>query len=169
METTALSASWCLMLLAAHPEWLSCALTEVLDVCSNNLPDAEMLRSMKTLNMVIQEAPDLNVKGIQVPKGINIHVPIPVLHQHPDLWGADVHRFNPERFTQGTTGACKFPQAYMPFGVGTRICAGQHFAMAELKVILSLVLSRSPAYRHSPVFRLVIEPEHGVYLHFRRV
>ncbi|RWW38057.1 hypothetical protein BHE74_00056745, partial [Ensete ventricosum] len=34
------------------------------------------------------------------------------------------------------------PHAYIPFGSGTRTCAGQNFAMVELKVILSLLLSK---------------------------
>uniref|UniRef100_A0A803NIJ9 Cytochrome P450 n=1 Tax=Cannabis sativa TaxID=3483 RepID=A0A803NIJ9_CANSA len=68
----------------------------------------------------------------------------------------------------------KFPQAYMPFGVGTRICIGQNMAMTELKVVLSLILSKfsfsvSPAYRHSAVFGVVIESEHGVNLQVRRI
>ena len=67
---------------------------------------------------------------------------------------------------------CKTPQAYMPFGLGSCVCVGQHFTMIELKVILSLILSKfcfslSPAYQHSPTFRLVIVPEHGVTLRVR--
>ncbi|PRQ57136.1 putative unspecific monooxygenase [Rosa chinensis] len=50
----------------------------------------------------------------------------------------------------------------MPFGVGARICVGQHLAMTELKVIMSLILSKfsfslSPTYQHCPAFKLVIE------------
>ncbi|KAL2536629.1 Cytochrome [Forsythia ovata] len=188
-ETTAISASWCLMLLAAHPEWQARARAEVLEICGLRFPAADTLRSLKTLTMVILETlrlyppvayvvrealQDVIFKGIHIPKGINIQIPIPVLHQDPDLWDSNVHQFNPERFAGGIAGACKIPQAYMPFGLGTRTCAGQHFAMAELKVILSLILSKfsfslSPAYQHSPVFRLVIQPEHGVNLHFEKL
>ncbi|KAL3537100.1 hypothetical protein ACH5RR_000466 [Cinchona calisaya] len=188
-ETTALSASWCLMLLAKHPEWQARVRAEVLEVCRHNPPGADELRSMKLLNMVTQEAlrlyppsaflarealQDINLKGILVPKGINIQVPVAFLHQHPELWGTDAHTFNPERFADGIARACKIPQAYMPFGAGSRICVGQHFAMTELKVILSLVLSQfsfslSPTYRHSPAFQLVIKPQYGVKLHVRRL
>ncbi|GJU92804.1 cytochrome P450 714C2-like protein [Tanacetum coccineum] len=173
-ETTATSVSWCLMLLAKYPEWQSRCRTEVLDICRDKLPDMTMLQSMKTLTMVIQEAlrlyppvaftvrealKDIKFRNILIPKGINVQTVIPMLHQHPELWGPDVYEFKPERFAEGTKGACKIPQAYMPFGMGPRICAGQHFAMTELKVILALVLSRfsfslSPTYRHSPTFSL---------------
>ena len=68
--------------------------------------------------------------------------PLPILQQHYDLWGPNAHKFNPKRFAHEIVGACKTPQAYMPFRVGSCVCAGQHFAMTELKVILSLILSK---------------------------
>lgn len=130
----------------------------------------ETLRLFPPTVFVVRTAlEDIEFKGIMIPKGMNMQIPIPILHRDRDLWGPDAHKFDPERFAHGIVGACKTPQAYMPFGVGSRVCAGQHFAMTELKVILSLVLSKfcfslSPAYRHSPVFRLVIVPENGVCL-----
>ncbi|KAK2991837.1 hypothetical protein RJ640_025743 [Escallonia rubra] len=188
-DTTATSVSWCLVLLASHPDWQARTRTEVHDICGDNLPDANMLRSMKTLTMVIQETlrlyppiadmvretmQDVSLNGIQIPKGVNLQISRPTLHRDPDLWGPDAHQFNPKRFSDGLKGACTSPHVYMPFGAGTRVCAGQHFAMAELKVILSQIVSRfsftlSPSYRHSPAFRLVIKPEHGVHLHIRKL
>lgn len=188
-ETTAIAASWSLMLLAAHPDWQARVRAEVLERCGDGLPDADMLRSMKTLTMVIHEAlrlfppaifitretlEDITLKDILIPKGTTIRIPISMLHRQHAVWGPDAHKFNPERFAQGIVGACKTPQAYMPFGAGPRICAGQHFAMTELKVILSLILSKfcfllSPAYLHSPAFRLLVVPEHGVILRMRKV
>lgn len=128
----------------------------------------ETLRLYPPVAYVVREAlQDIHFKGLNIPRGANIQVPIPRMHQDQVLWGSDAHHFKPERFGNGVSGACKIPQAYMPFGYGSRTCAGQHFAMAELKVILSLILSKfrcslSPAYHHSPVFRLAIQPQHGV-------
>ncbi|KAL5057632.1 hypothetical protein RYX36_029236 [Vicia faba] len=188
-ETTAVTASWCLMLLATYQDWQDRARAEVLEVCRNCNLDASMLRSMKTLTTVIQETlrlyppaafvvrtvfQDINIKGIKIPKGMNIQIPISILQQDIGLWGSDAYKFNPERFANGVLGACKIPQAYMPFGIGARVCAGQHFAMMELKVVLSLVLSKfrfslSSSYCHSPAFRLVIEPGEGVVLNMTRI
>ncbi|XVE74147.1 hypothetical protein DITRI_Ditri11bG0175600 [Diplodiscus trichospermus] len=188
-ETTATTASWTLMLLAAHPDWQARVRSEVLETCKGSLPDVDALGNMKMLTMTIQETlrlyppatfvirqafEDIDFKGITIPKDMNIQIPISILQQSLELWGHDTHEFNPERFANGVAGSCKIPQAYMPFGVGSRICAGQHFAIAELKVALSLLLSRfsfylSPAYLHSPAFRLVIQPEHGICLHVKRV
>ncbi|KAF2312643.1 hypothetical protein GH714_039357 [Hevea brasiliensis] len=183
-ETTAITASWTLMLLAAHPDWQARARAEVLEICKDKIPDAQMLRSMKILTMVIQETlrlyppsmfvirealEDIKLKNIMVPKGMDIQIPVAILHRNPDIWGPDADQFNPERFATS-----KNAQAYMPFGIGARTCAGQHFAKAELKVILSLILSKfglslSPAYIHSPAFRLVVQPENGVNLYVRRI
>lgn len=130
----------------------------------------ETLRLFPPTPLAMREAlEDIKFKDITLPKGIIMEIPIPVLHRNRELWGLDAHKFNPERFAHGVLGACKNPQAYIPFGVGSRVCVGQHFAMTELKVILSLILSKfcfslSPAYRHSPASRLIVEPEHGVSL-----
>jgi cytochrome P450 len=117
---------------------------------------------------------DINIKGIEVPKGMNIQIPISILQHDIDLWGPDAHEFNPERFANGVIGSCKIPQAYMPFGIGPRVCPGQHLAMIELKVILSLILpkfrfSLSSSYVHSPVYRLLIAPGKGVVLNMTRI
>ncbi|KAJ6976104.1 cytochrome P450 714C2-like [Populus alba x Populus x berolinensis] len=184
-ETTAVSATWCLMLLAANQEWQDRVRAEVLEVCGSGcLPDADMLRKMKQLNMVIQEAlrlyppvavvsreafKEMKFGGITIPKGVNVWTMVLTLHTDPEVWGPDAYRFNPDRFAKGITGACKLPHLYMPFGVGPRMCLGQNLAIAELKILIALILSQfslslSPKYIHSPALRLVIEPERGVDL-----
>ncbi|XP_022764621.1 cytochrome P450 714C2-like [Durio zibethinus] len=188
-ETTAVSATWTLMLLASNPEWQDKARAEVLEICGGELPDADMLRQMKILTMVINESLRLyppvpimsrellgNMKfgDIHVPKGVTVWTLALALHQDPDIWGPDADIFNPERFANGVAGACKLPHVYMPFGIGPRICLGQNFAMAELKILLALILSNfklslSPKYIHSPTIRLATEPEHGVNLLLKKL
>lgn len=48
-EVTGIAAIWGLMLLAAHPEWQARARAEILEVCGNKTPDAEMLGKMKVV------------------------------------------------------------------------------------------------------------------------
>jgi cytochrome P450 len=108
--------------------------------------------------------------GVRVPAGVSVYVPVSTVHLDPALWGADAREFRPGRFA----AARPPPHAYLPFGAGARTCLGQGFAMAELKVLLALVVSRfelsvSPAYVHSPALRLIVEPEHGVRLVVRSV
>ncbi|KAF8394786.1 hypothetical protein HHK36_018722 [Tetracentron sinense] len=183
-ETTAVSATWSLMLLASSPEWQARVRAEVLEICGGHMPDADMLRRMKLLTMVIHESlrlyppvtvlsreafKDMKFGDVHVPKGVNLWTLLVTLHQDPEIWGPDADKFNPERFANGITGACKLPYVYMPFGVGPRVCLGQNLAIIELKILLSLILSNfsfslSPNYRHSPALRLVIQPEYGVDL-----
>ena len=135
----------------------------------------ETLRLYPPAVFVMREVlQDIEFKGVMIPKGTNIQIPVATLHQITDLWGPGAHLFNPERFATGVLGACKHPQAYLPFGVGSCTCVGQHFAMTELKIVLSLILSKfifslSPAYQHSPVTRMVLEPEHGICLYVKEI
>ncbi|XP_038980808.1 cytochrome P450 714D1-like [Phoenix dactylifera] len=188
-ETTAVTATWCLMLLALHQEWQDRARAEVMEVCGRRLPDFDMINKMRTLTMVIQETlrvfppvtfvvrealRDMKLGNLHVPQGVNLWIPVWTMHRDPALWGPDAHEFKPERFARGITGACGNPHVYMPFGMGARTCVGQYFAMVELKIILSLILSKfafslSPRYRHSPTFRLIIEPEFCLPLIMRKV
>ncbi|KAA8550472.1 hypothetical protein F0562_002156 [Nyssa sinensis] len=183
-ETTAVSATWCLMLLAANPEWQARVRAEALEVCGGQMPDYDMIRKMKQLSMVINESlrlyppvavvsrealKDMKFGNINVPKGVNLWTLVVTLHTDPEIWGPDAYNFNPDRFANGITGACKLPHLYMPFGVGPRVCLGQNLALVELKILISLILSNfsfslSPKYVHSPALNLVIEPGHGVDL-----
>ncbi|KAJ0985343.1 hypothetical protein J5N97_003699 [Dioscorea zingiberensis] len=187
-ETTATSVSWCLMLLACHPKWQAQARAEVIKLCQGQFPNADMLRKMKTVTMVIQESlrlypptafvtreafKDVKLGELNVPKGISLVIPTSIMHHEQEIWGPDANEFNPDRFLHGISGACKSPHAYMPFGLGSRTCVGQNLAMVEMKIILSRILSNfsfllSPNYVHSPAFRLTIEPQFGVPLIFKR-
>jgi cytochrome P450 len=49
-ETTAITATWCLMLLATHPEWQDRARAEALEACSGGTAiDFNTLRQLKTV------------------------------------------------------------------------------------------------------------------------
>lgn len=198
-ETSAVTATWCLMLLAAHPDWQDKARAEVLDVLGTGTgtgagdplaPDFEAVSRMKTLGMVVQETlrlfppssfvvreafRDMSLGARRVPRGTYIFVPVSAMHHDAASWGPTARRFDPGRFRDGVAAACKHPQAsFMPFGLGARTCLGQNLAIVEVKTLLAVVLARfqfalSPDYRHSPAFRLIIEPEFGLRLLVRRV
>ncbi|XP_011015063.1 PREDICTED: cytochrome P450 714C2-like [Populus euphratica] len=188
-EGTAISAMWGLMLLASNPEWQARARSEVKQVCGGHLPNFNMLGKMKVLKMVILEVlrlyppvalvsrralQDVKLCDMQVPKGVNIWIWAPALHRDPDLWGPDADKFNPERFIDGVSGACKSSHAYIPFGVGARLCPGNKLGMIQLKVLLAMILSNfnlsiSTNYRHSPTLGLLLEPEHGVNLVIQKI
>ena len=135
----------------------------------------EVLRLFPGVAFVSRQAlKDVNLGNILVPKGVNIWIWLPAIHQDPDLWGFDAEKFNPERFANGILGACKFPNAYIPFGVGNRTCPGQYLAITEMKILFTIILSHfslsiSPNYRHSPRLNLLLEPEYGVNLILKKI
>lgn len=112
---------------------------------------------------------DLRIGDLIVPKGVHIWVSFPALHRDTENWGANANEFKPERFADGVSESCKYPHAYMPFGFGSRMCIGQAFAMLQLKLVLCHLISKfsfelSPRYRHSPVYKMLLKPEHGIQL-----
>ena len=46
-ETTAVSATWCLMLLASNQEWQDRVRAEALSICGGGIPNIDMIRKMK--------------------------------------------------------------------------------------------------------------------------
>ncbi|KAF7819943.1 cytochrome P450 714A1-like [Senna tora] len=187
-ETTALLATWTLILLAKHPQWQQRVRSEIQETYSHMslhcFRDMHKFPKLKSLTMVIQESlrlygpavtasrealEEMKVGELVVPKGVNMWFFIPSLHRDPQIWGEDACEFKPERFAGGVSEACKYPQAYIPFGFGSRICLGQNFAVIQAKIILSLMLSRfsfsvSPNYRHSPAYRMLLVPKFGAPL-----
>ncbi|KAJ9188992.1 hypothetical protein P3X46_000335 [Hevea brasiliensis] len=168
----ALAAVWGLMLLASHPEWQDRARSEVLEL---KMVIQEVLRLYPAVTLATREAmQDVKLGDLQVPKGMGIWIWLLSLHRDPELWGPDADTFNPERFINGVTGACKSSQAYIPFGLGARVCPGQNLAVIELKVFFAVILSKfkftiSPNYQHSPTYGLLLEPEHGVNLLIQKI
>ena len=130
----------------------------------------ESLRLYPPVSVVSREAlKDMKFGDIKIPQGVNVWTLVTTLHTDPEIWGPDSYKFNPDRFANGITGACKLPHLYVPFGVGPRVCLGQNLALVELKILISMILANfsfsiSPRYKHSPALHLVIEPGNGVDL-----
>ncbi|KAL0323974.1 UNVERIFIED_CONTAM: cytochrome [Sesamum calycinum] len=156
-ETSAVSASWCLMLLASNPEWQTRVRDEVEEVCQGRIPDIDMLLAYADSrnNAPIPSGPYPGKGGVQ---------------RREDRCLELIQK----RFENGIAGACKSPNAYMPFGFGQRVCVGQHLAMVELKLLMALILTNfsftlSPNYVHSPVMKTIIEPKHGVQIMVKKL
>ncbi|KAH9324592.1 hypothetical protein KI387_004770, partial [Taxus chinensis] len=145
-ESTAMSAMWTMMLLSLNPNWQERIRTEVMEITQGRIPDAEMLFKMKNMSMVLSESmrlypaasytlrqakQDMQMGDILVPKGTSVWFDILGLHHDPDLWGADVNEFKPERFEFGISNACNHSMSFLPFGFGQRVCVAQNMANIE--------------------------------------
>ena len=103
-----------------------------------------------------------------LPPNLELAIPFLAVHYDPEIWGQDAQLFKPERFSEGVSKATNNNLgAFLPFGLGPRICAGFNFATTEAKIALSMILQRytftlSPTYVHSPFQYLTIRSQHGV-------
>uniref|UniRef100_A0A0D9VDJ3 Cytochrome P450 n=1 Tax=Leersia perrieri TaxID=77586 RepID=A0A0D9VDJ3_9ORYZ len=189
-QTTTNLLTWATVLLAMHPEWQERARREVLDVCggAGELPTKEHLPKLKTLGMIISETlrlyppavatirrakVDVQLSdGCMIPRDMELLIPIMAIHHDTRYWGPDAAQFNPGRFANGATKAAKHPLAFIPFGLGSRMCIGQNLARLEAKLTMAILLQRfeirtSPNYVHAPTVLMLLYPQYGAPLIFR--
>jgi unspecific monooxygenase len=81
-------------------------------------------------------APD-TIAGRPVKKHDAILIAPWLLHRHEKLW-RDPNAFIPARFMAPTPPPDRF--AYLPFGVGARVCIGAHFALVEATLVLAKLI-----------------------------
>jgi unspecific monooxygenase len=81
-------------------------------------------------------APD-TVAGNPVRKNDVILIAPWLLHRHEKRW-RDPNAFIPSRFVSPAPRPDRF--AYLPFGVGARICIGAHFALVEATLALAKLI-----------------------------
>ena len=72
--------------------------------------------------------------GEEVPAGSLVVMAPWILHRHRKRW-AHPERFDPTRFLPGAPPPDRF--AYLPFGVGPRVCIGAQFALIEATLVLA--------------------------------
>lgn len=183
-ETTANSITWSLFLLSQSPEWRARVQAEAdreLDGDVEGL--AERLVETRA---VIDEAnrlyppiaaisraalaPD-ELAGEPIRGGTMVVIAPYVLHRHRALW-ADPDAFDPNRFLDGARERIdRF--AYLPFGVGPRICIGATFALQEASIVVATVmrhftLELAPGHAVWPVHRVTVRPSGGLPMIVRR-
>jgi cytochrome P450 len=149
-ETTATALFWTLYLLALDPATQQQVADEVKGVAAAGALDIERL---KLTRAVIDETmrlyppafliaraaigPD-TVAGRTIRKGDVILIAPWILHRHEKLW-REPNAFVPARFMPGAPPPDRF--AYLPFGVGPRICIGAHFALVEATIALAKLIA----------------------------
>lgn len=76
--------------------------------------------------------------GISLPSGTKIYISPWVVHRDARFFEEPLH-FQPERFLPGASKH-RPPLAYLPFGAGSRMCLGMHFAQLEGTLALASLI-----------------------------
>ncbi|CAN7942018.1 unnamed protein product, partial [Ixodes hexagonus] len=161
-DTTAVTTAFVMYFLAKYPQEQDRVFRELTGVFpeKNQELTFDGVHRLKRLDMVISEVlrlypplaffvtrvckEDTTVMGQFFPAGVNVMVPPWHIHRSPDVW-QDPLKFEPERFSEGRSAP--HPVAYLPFGLGPRMCIGKKFALLQLKLAVCRVLQ---AYRITP-------------------
>ncbi|XP_077228194.1 cytochrome P450 CYP72A616-like [Tasmannia lanceolata] len=183
-ETTSVLLTWTIVLLAMNPSWQEKAREEVLQICGKSKPNSESINQFKIVTMILYEVLRLyppitmhfrhaykriQLGEISLPAGVDVLLPVLLIHHDPEVWGKDAEEFKPERFCEGVSKAAKDQIAFFPFGWGPRICIGQNFAMIEVKMTMAMILQHfsfelSPSYTHAPSSIVSLKPQHGAQI-----
>ncbi|KAI9264403.1 cytochrome P450 [Phascolomyces articulosus] len=159
-DTTANALSFAAYYLAVNPDVQQKAREESIRVLGDDpkdiIPNAEQLKEMPYINMVMKEVlrmdgpaatvvvreatQDTDLCGVFIPKGARLQLDIYQLHHNPTVWN-NPEKFDPERFAPGGEAEHN-GLAWMPFSQGSRQCIGMNFSLAEQRVMLSMLLRK---------------------------
>ncbi len=160
-ETTATALLWWSWLMASHPQAQARAVAEIDAVLGGRPPGADALQALPWLGATLKESMrlyppvaammtrrltrDTELGGVQLPARTLVRVTPWLLHRDPRWWPQMPEAFWPQRFMPATESWTPDPiprGAYIPFGLGPRVCLGQHFAQLEMTLIAAQLLQR---------------------------
>ena len=176
-ETTAVALFWALYLVATKTGVEDHIADEVMSLDLGPDGAAEALPRLVYTRAVVQEALRLYppaftmarqarhadiAGGIAIPAGAVVMIAPWVLHRHRRLWDQP-ERFDPARFLPGAPPPERC--AYLPFGMGQRVCIGAQFALTEATLVLAAMIrafhiERADAEPVVPVAIVTTQPDH---------
>lgn len=161
-ETTALTLTWTLYLLAQNPEADARLGAEIQAVLGDRPATSADMAQLPYTENVIREAMRLyppaygfgrkavaatELGGYPIPAGSMVFV-VPWVTHRDARYFPEPEAFRPERWTPAFRE--QLPRfAYFPFGGGPRVCIGAAFAMLEAVLVLATLRQR---------FRFILEP-----------
>lgn len=185
-ETTATSTTWALYFLSRDPEAYRRWKEDVVALGPEK-PSADNTNKLVWTRGVFREAlriyppafavdriamEPLQLGDYHFERLSSFIIPIHAIHHNPALW-PDPERFDPSRFAPELES--KRPRAaFMPFGIGPRVCIGAMFAELEALLLLGQIAQR---FEFEPVdtqpigpnVRTVLRPERPVLLRVRKI
>jgi len=172
-ETTSTALTWAIYLLSQSQEWQERVRAE--SDRELGLPEGAVDRLVET-RAVLDEAMRLyppivgitrtadltdELGGDRVERGTLVVISPYVLHRHRLLWD-DPDTFDPGRFLSGASRKID-RYAYLPFGIGPRMCIGAGFALHQATLALASIvrdftLALAPGQSVWPLLRFTLRP-----------
>ncbi|XP_071950289.1 cytochrome P450 2J4-like [Antedon mediterranea] len=156
-ETTACTIMWIIIYLVNFPEVQTKVQQEIDEVLGQEKkPTWNSRHSLPYLEATIFEvqrlsnagplfgrlcAEDVKLNGYTIPAGTSIITSVWSVHRNPDNW-EEPSEFRPERFLSDDLSSIKRKEAFMPYGAGRRICAGELMARMELFLFMANLVQR---------------------------
>ncbi|XP_022915872.2 cytochrome P450 4C1-like [Onthophagus taurus] len=188
-DTTTAAVSWCLLLLANHPDIQEKVYQELKSVLQGKTAPASIsdLNKLSYLECCVKEAlrlypsvpvigrkltEDVVIDGYEIPKETDANLHIYKVHRNPDIY-PNPDKFDPDRFLPENSSK-RHPYAYVPFSAGPRNCIGQKFAIYEEKTMIASIIN---AYKVLPVdsldsltlvFEVILRPINGINLKLQK-
>lgn len=179
-ETSASVLTWVFFLLSQRPEIVARIRDEVDALCGDGPVTIEHAKRVPMIKQVFKETMrlyppitflprvatrDTVLGGRKVKRGTMLMVAPWTIHRHQKLW-KNPELFDPDRFSAEREHEIT-PGAFLPFGVGPRVCVGAAFATLEAALIIARLTRRYDftaldAASVRPVARLTTRPRHEI-------
>jgi len=185
-ETTANALAWTLFLLSEYPWAFDAVAQEVDAALGRRAPVPEDLAHLHVARMTLEESmrlyppvpflsrealgPD-RIGDVEIAPGTVVVVAPWLVHRHRLLW-REPDLFEPQRFAPERRAS--IPRfAYLPFGLGSRVCIGSVFAIQEALLALVMIVQRFrphllPGAPVEPVARVTLRPAQGLPMRLER-
>ncbi|KAF2260654.1 cytochrome P450 monooxygenase-like protein [Lojkania enalia] len=171
-DTTAISLNHLLVDLAASPEtqdwiaeeiryylpeddtseWayktfpkLKRCLAVVMESLRINHPLGQLVKQTGNFSQTIR----VGSRNITIPPGTAVHLSLAAMHTHPQYWGENSLKWNPNRFISIPSGAemsfeneilaSDTQEHFLPWATGQRVCPGKKFSQVELVATLAFI------------------------------
>jgi cytochrome P450 len=179
-ETTALTLAWAWYLLSQNPAAAQSMYENVDSLLSGRLPTMDDIAQLSEVEYVVLEAlrlyPAIHAIGREAlvdtelgdfycPRGTTLFMS-PWAAQRNSHYFPNPDTFQPSRWRNGLEK--RLPRgAFFPFSAGPRTCLGVHFAMVQMKLVLTLMAQRfqftmTPGSTVIPVAQVTLQPSPGV-------
>lgn len=84
----------------------------------------------------------MTICDVFVPTGTDVAVPVSVVSRDPDIYGANVEQFDPDRWLNvDEKKRQEMEHASLDFSWGRRICPGRHLARIEVKKAVATIIT----------------------------